>query len=77
MIWTRSHEKGSLLLWFFEPEYLPGLHFPRLQIFKIEELLAGQQVSYPRMAPADTFKQAARKHKGPAPKDKQKSFLSE
>lgn len=68
---TGPMKKEAASSGFYEPEYFPGIHFPRLQIFTIEELLAGKQVSYPRMAPADTFKKAARKQKGPAPKEKQ------
>jgi site-specific DNA-methyltransferase (adenine-specific) len=48
---------------FYEPEHFPGKKFPRLQILTIEELLAGKELEYPKLAPAATFKKAARKKK--------------
>ncbi|MDI6773720.1 MAG: restriction endonuclease, partial [bacterium] len=49
---------------FYEPEYLPGRRFPRLQILTIAELLASKNVQYPQVAPTATFKKAERKRKG-------------
>ncbi|MCX5893790.1 MAG: DNA methyltransferase, partial [Deltaproteobacteria bacterium] len=60
---------------FYQPEHLPGLDFPRLQILTIEELLAGKKLEYPRIAPDVTFKKAPRQRKGPAPEDKQNNLL--
>ena len=59
----------------YEPEHLPGLEFPRMQILTIEELLAGKTLAYPRIAPDVTFKKAPRQRKGPAPEDKQNNLL--
>ncbi len=56
---------------FYEPEFYPGQRYPRLQIYTITELLGGQQVLYPRVAPAATFKQAERKSKGRSGAEKQ------
>lgn len=60
---------------FYQPEHLPGLEFPRLQILTIEELLAGKKLAYPRIAPDVTFKKAPRQRKGPAPEDKQNNLI--
>ncbi|MBM4301457.1 MAG: site-specific DNA-methyltransferase [Deltaproteobacteria bacterium] len=54
----------------YEPESLPGLRFPRLQIITIAELFAGNTLLYPRLG-AGTFKKAPRKRKGPSPEEKQ------
>jgi site-specific DNA-methyltransferase (adenine-specific) len=45
----------------YEPEHLPGLQFAKLQVLTIKELLAGKEVQYPRLAPAATFRRAARR----------------
>ena len=55
---------------FYEPEHLPGLRFPRLQILTIAELFAGNTLLYPRLG-TGTFKKAPRKRKGPSPEKKQ------
>jgi len=55
----------------YEPESLPGLRFPRIQILTIAELFAGKTLQYPRLAPSATFKKAPRKTKGPSPEEKQ------
>jgi site-specific DNA-methyltransferase (adenine-specific) len=60
---------------FYEPEHLPGLQFPRVQILTIEELLTGKKLAYPRIAPDVTFKKAPRQRKGPFPEDKQNNLL--
>jgi len=60
---------------FYEPEHLPGLQFPRMQILTIEELLMGKKLTYPRIAPDVTFKKAPRQRKGPSPEDKQNNLL--
>jgi len=53
---------------FYEPEYLPGKRYPRLQILTIKDLLAGRKVEHPRLGPPATFKRAPRRHKGEPPK---------
>ena len=60
---------------FYEPEHLPGLQFPRMQILTIEELLMGKKLAYPRIAPDVTFKKAPRQRKGPSAEDKQNNLL--
>ncbi|MDD3579827.1 MAG: DNA methyltransferase [Desulfobacca sp.] len=62
---------------FYEPEYFPGRQFPRLQILSISDLLSGQEVQYPRVAPAATFKKAQRQPKGPDSKPQQNSIAWE
>jgi len=52
---------------FYEPGHFPGLRVPRVQILTIEELLAGKQVEYPRVAPEETFKRAKRVSKATVP----------
>lgn len=48
---------------FYEPEFLPGHRYPRIQILTIKELLNGKKLEYPRVAPEATFKRAERKSK--------------
>lgn len=60
---SRPMKKEAFATGFYEPEYLPGKHYPRLQILTIEELLNGKQLEYPRIAPEVTFKKAERKIK--------------
>ena len=72
---TDPMTKEAATAGFYQPEHLPGLQFPRLQILTIEKLLAGRRLDYPRIAPEITFKKAPRRSKGPAPKDKQNSLL--
>ena len=55
--------KEALAAGFYEPEYLPEKHYPKVQILTIEELLHGKQLEYPRIAPEVTFKKAERKTK--------------
>jgi site-specific DNA-methyltransferase (adenine-specific) len=59
---------------FYVPEQFPELRFPRLQIITIAELFAGKLLEYPRWVPPKTFKQAARRHKGPTPQEQEKSY---
>ncbi|MHB9072174.1 MAG: DNA methyltransferase [Desulfobaccales bacterium] len=54
----------------YEPESLPGLRFPRLQILTIAELFAGKSLLYPRLG-TGTFKKAPRKRKGLSAEEKQ------
>jgi len=53
----------------------PELRFPRLQILTIAELFGGRQLEYPRWVPPKTFKQAARRRKGPTPEEQQGQLL--
>ena len=55
----------------YTPKHFPGKHYPRLQIFTIEELLNGKKLEYPRYAPEVTFKKAERKSKGKEPEQGQ------
>jgi len=72
---TDPMTKEAATAGFYQPEHLPGMEFPRLQIITIEKLLAGRRLDYPRIAPELTFKKAPRQHKGPAAKDKQNNLL--
>ncbi len=72
---TGPMKKEAASLDFYTPEHYPEMQFPRLQILTIEELLAGKQVEYPRVAPSETFKKADRKRKGPAPEDQQMKLI--
>lgn len=67
---TRQMRDEAAAARHYEPESLPGLRFPRLQILTIAELFAGKTLLYPRLGTA-TFKKAPRKRKGPAPEEKQ------
>ena len=62
---TRPMREEAVAAGFYEPDHFPGLQFPRLQIVTIEELLAGQAVQYPRLAPTVTFKRAERRRTVP------------
>ena len=48
---------------FYVPDHFPDARYPRLQIFTIEQLLAGQRVEYPRMGIQATFRQAPRRRR--------------
>ncbi len=47
----------------YTPKLLPGKTYPKIQILTVEEILAGKQIDYPRVAPEVTFKRAERKEK--------------
>ena len=68
---TRQMREEAAAVRHYEPENLPGLRFPRLQIITIAELFAGTTVQYPLLAPTATFRKAPRQRKGPAPEEKQ------
>jgi len=72
---TAPMEKEAATAGFYEPEHLPGLKFPRLQILTIEELFAGKKLEYPRLAPNATFKKAPRQRKGPSAASQQNNLL--
>ena len=48
---------------FYTPEHFPDAQYPRLQILTIDQLLARQQVEYPRMGIQATFRQAPRRRR--------------
>lgn len=54
---------------FYEPEHFPDKACPKIQILTIEELLAGKELNYPRLAPNATFKRAERRSKKPPHED--------
>jgi site-specific DNA-methyltransferase (adenine-specific) len=60
---------------YYASALFPELRFPRLQILTIADLFAGKQLEYPRWVPPRTFKQAARRRKGPSPEEKQGELL--
>ena len=62
---TRPMLAEAVSTGFYEPEHFPDLRFPRLQILTIEELLAGKEAEYPRIAPAATFRRAPRRRPPP------------
>jgi hypothetical protein len=72
---TPAMVKEAATAGFYEPEHLPGMSFPRLQIVTIEELLTGKKLEYPRLAPNATFKRAPRQRKGPPPGNQQNNLL--
>jgi len=68
---TPAMIKETATAGFYEPEHLPGLSYPRLQILTIDELLASKKLEYPRLAPNATFKKAPRQRKGSMGKNQQ------
>jgi len=46
---------------FYEPEFLHGKKYPKIQILTIKELFEDKQLQYPRIMPEVTFKNAKRK----------------
>jgi site-specific DNA-methyltransferase (adenine-specific) len=71
---TRPMKEEAAAAGFYTPAQFPGTRFPRLQILTIAELFAGKLLDYPRWVPPKTFKQAARRRKGPTPADRQGEF---
>jgi len=63
---TKPMITEALSMGFYEPEYLPGRRFPRLQILTVAELLEGKKLDYPIIQRA-TFKKAKRKTKEKLP----------
>ena len=59
---TRPMREEAAAAGFYESEFA-GKKYPRVQILTIEELLAGEELMYPKMA-VGTFKKAERKNKG-------------
>jgi site-specific DNA-methyltransferase (adenine-specific) len=72
---TRPMREEAAAAGFYEPEALPGLRYPRLQILTIAELFAGKTLQYPRLDPGATFKQAPWRRKGPNPQEQQGQLL--
>jgi site-specific DNA-methyltransferase (adenine-specific) len=72
---TRPMCQEALGAGFYEPECLPGLKFPRIQILTIADLFAGKTLAYPRLNPEATFKAAPRRRKGPTPEEQQRGLL--
>lgn len=57
---TAPMTREALAAGFYVPEHYPNQRFPQLQIFTIEDLLAGAAPQYPRVAPQATFRRAPR-----------------
>jgi site-specific DNA-methyltransferase (adenine-specific) len=72
---TRPMREEAAAAGFYEPEMLPGLKFPRIQILTIAELFAGKTLQYPQLAREGTFKAAPRRRKGPTPEEQQRGLL--
>jgi site-specific DNA-methyltransferase (adenine-specific) len=72
---TRPMREEAAAAGFYVAEHFPESRFPRLQILTIAELFAGRQLEYPRWVPPKTFKQAARRRKGPTPEEQQRGLL--
>lgn len=72
---TEPMEKEAATAGFYQPENWPGLQCPRLQIITIAELLAGNKLDYPRLAPDATFKRAPRQRKTPTAEEKQNNLI--
>ena len=62
---TGPMEAEAVSAGFYTPEHYPDSHYPRIQILTIEELLAGKQAEYPRLAPEATFQRAPRRRRSP------------
>ena len=60
---TRPMEAEATSAGFYTPEHFPDNHYPRIQILTIEELLAGAQAEYFRLAPDATFRRAPRRRR--------------
>ena len=58
---TRPMKEEAVSAGFYEPEFLPGKKYPKIQILTIKELLEDRKLDYPRIAPEVTFKRAERK----------------
>ncbi len=60
---TRQMEAEATAAGFYTPKHFPDARYPRIQILTIEELLAGRQAEYPRLAPEGTFRRAPRRRR--------------
>ncbi len=68
---TKPMKEAAAAAGVYTPKMLPGKTYPKIQILTIEEILAGKQIDYPRVAPEVTFKKAERKKKGEEPEQGQ------
>ena len=60
---TRLMIEEAVSAGFYEPEFLQGKKYPKIQILTIKELLEGKKLTYPRILSEATFKNAKRKRK--------------
>ncbi len=60
---TEPMRQEALSAGIYTPEHFPDQQHPRVQILTIDELLAGQTVSYPRGGAPATFRQAPRRRR--------------
>ncbi|MDE2787705.1 MAG: DNA methyltransferase [Chloroflexota bacterium] len=60
---TEPMRQETLSAGIYTPEHFPDQQHPRVQILTIDELLAGQSVSYPRGGAPATFRQAPRRRR--------------
>ncbi len=60
---TEPMRQEAVGVGFYEPQGLPGNHYPKIQILTIEQLLEGAQADYPRFAAPQTFRRAPRRQR--------------
>ena len=60
---TEPMRQEALSAGAYTPEHFPDQQYPRLQILTIDELLAGNNVAYPRGGVPATFRQAPRRRR--------------
>ncbi len=72
---TRDMKQEAAAAGFYVPEQFPEHRFPKIQILTIAELFDGKKLEYPRWAPPETFKRAARRRKGPTDEERQGGLL--
>ncbi|MFZ5449220.1 MAG: DNA methyltransferase [Thermodesulfobacteriota bacterium] len=72
---TKAMKEEAAAGGFYVPEHFPDHRFPKVQILTITDLFAGKKLDYPRWAPPETFKKAARRRKGPNDKERQGELL--
>jgi len=58
---TRPMIEEAVSAGFYEPEFLHGKKYPKIQILTVKELFEDKQLQYPRIMPEVTFKSAKRK----------------
>jgi len=58
---TRPMIEETISAGFYEPEFLHGKKYPKVQILTVKELFECKQLKYPRIMPEATFKNAKRK----------------
>jgi site-specific DNA-methyltransferase (adenine-specific) len=63
---TRDMRKEAASSGIYQPEFYPQFRYNRIQVLTIEELLAGKNLEYPRVAPDGTFgRKPKRRRKSP------------